>query len=274
MSDRKVEFLIFDVESVADGNLISNVKYPSEGLSPEAAVRRFRDELMAEKNSDFIPYTFQFPISVVVAKVDKRCQLIDLAVLDDPAFQPHVITDLFWRGWAHYQHPTLVSFNGRSFDVPLLELAAFRFGITVKDWFSDAGRSFELPRNRYNTKSHVDLQDALTNFGATRFHGGLNLASKLLGKPGKMDTQGFMVQDMYDQGRLAEINSYCRCDVLDTYFLFLRWQVMAGNLTLSQEHERVESTRGWLESQAPQVPAFRDYLSNWGEWKNPWSASK
>ena len=35
-----------------------------------------------------------------------------------------------------------------------------------------------------------------------------------------------MVQDMYDAGRLAEINDYCRCDVLDTYFVFLRTRVL------------------------------------------------
>ena len=52
--------------------------------------------------------------------------------------------------------------------------------------------------------------------------GGLNLVANLLGKPGKMDVQGDMVQDMYNAGRLADINDYCRCDVLDTYFVFLR----------------------------------------------------
>ncbi|MGW8257320.1 MAG: hypothetical protein ACWGMZ_07550, partial [Thermoguttaceae bacterium] len=38
-----------------------------------------------------------------------------------------------------YRRPTLVSFNGRGFDLPLLELAAFRFGISVPGWFQDTG---------------------------------------------------------------------------------------------------------------------------------------
>ena len=50
----------------------------------------------------------------------------------------------------------------------------------------------------------MDLHDQLTNFGAARFTGGLNLAANLLGKPGKMEIQGDMVQDMYDDGRLDE----------------------------------------------------------------------
>ena len=35
-----------------------------------------------------------------------------------------------------------------------------------------------------------------------------------------------------NRGKLAEINNYCRCDVLDTYFVFLRTRVLVGQLTL------------------------------------------
>ena len=49
-----------------------------------------------------------------------------------------------------------------------------------------------------------------TNFGSSRFVGGLNLAANLLGKPGKMDVQGHMVQDLFNAGKLADINDYCR----------------------------------------------------------------
>ena len=157
-----------------------------------------------------------------------------LVVLDEPQFRPHVITEHFWRGWEKYRRPTLVSFNGRTFDLPLLELAAFRFGISVPGWFNVAAKSFEQYRNRYNLDAHIDLQELLTNFGSTRFTGGLNLAANLLGKPGKMDVQGHMVQDLFDAGRLAEINDYCRCDVLDTYFVFLRTRVLFGEISLDR----------------------------------------
>ncbi len=199
-----------------------------EAIEPAEAVRRYRAELMEKYESDFIPYTFQVPISVAVAKVTADFRLLDVVVLDEPEFRPHVITEKFWRGWEAYRRPTLVSFNGRGFDIPLLELAAFRFGLSVPGWFNTAGKSFEQPRSRYNVQAHLDLCELLTNFGSTRFNGGLNLAANLLGKPGKMDVQGDMVQDMYDAGRLAEINDYCRCDVLDTYFVFLRTRVLVG----------------------------------------------
>ncbi len=263
-------YLVFDVESVADGDLISKIRYPGEGLSALEAVARYREELLAKYESDFIPYTFQVPISVAIGKLSGDFRLLDLVVLDEPQFRPHIITEYFWRGWDRYARPTLISFNGRTFDLPLLELAAFRYGIAAPGWFNVEAMSYDQFRNRYNLKSHIDLQELLTNFGSARFSGGLNLAASLLGKPGKMDVQGHMVQDMYDRQELQQINNYCRCDVLDTYFVFLRSRVMLGKLTLEQEQTIIAETRQMLETNAEQVPAYRDYLERWGDWVNPW----
>jgi 3'-5' exonuclease len=268
-----VRYLVFDTESVADAQLVAKLRYAREGLSPAEAVRRYRDELMEKYESDFVPYSFQVPIAVVVGKVTANFALEDVVVLDEPQYRPHVITKNFWRGWEVYNRPTLVSFNGRGFDVPLLELAAFRFGVSVPGWFQ-GGKGMDQPRSRFNAAAHLDLYELLTNFGATRFTGGLNLAANILGKPGKMDVQGDMVQDMYDAGRLAEINDYCRCDVLDTYFVFLRTRVLCGQLTLEAEHHLIGQTKQWLESKAEGSPAYRTYLDHWGDWKNPWEGGE
>jgi predicted PolB exonuclease-like 3'-5' exonuclease len=266
----QVRYLVFDTESVADAELVAKLRYPGESIEPAEAVRRYRGELIEKYASDFIPYTFQVPISVAVGKVTADFRLADVVVLDEPEFRPHVIAENFWRGWEKYRRPTLVSFNGRGFDLPLLELAAFRYGLSVPGWFQAEGRSFDQARNRYNTKSHIDLCELLTNFGSTRFTGGLNLAANLLGKPGKMDVEGHMVQDMYDAGRLAEINDYCRCDVLDTYFVFLRSRVVLGQLPLESEQQIIAQTKAWLEQQGEEVSAYRIYLDHWGDWENPW----
>ncbi len=266
----KISYLIFDVESIADGELISRVRYPSLALSPAEAIANYRQELTEKTGSDFIPYTYQIPVSVAVAKVTGNGRLDDLVTLDHPEYRPHVITKHFWLGWEKYGQPTLVTFNGRSFDVPLLELAAYRYGISIPAWFAQAMRSFEQPRNRYNTNAHFDLQDLLVNFGATRFHGGLNLAANVLGKPGKMDVQGDMVQDMYNEGSLEAINDYCRCDVLDTYFVFLRSQVLTGRMTLQQEQEIVAESKEWLAERKNESKAYAAYLERWGDWDDPW----
>jgi len=264
-------YLVFDTESAADRALVSKLRYPGEKLTPKAAVDRYRAELMEKYDSDFIPYTFQLPVSVAVAKVAADYRLIDLVALDEPNYRPHVLTEHFWRGWEKYGRPTLVSFNGRTFDIPLLELAAFRFGLPIPAWFALQAKSFDQPRNRFNIEAHIDLQELLTNFGTARFTGGLNLASNILGKPGKMDVQGAMVQDMYEAGRFKEINDYCRCDVLDTYFVFLRSRVIVGQLSLDEEQGIVAETKTWLLKRVDEFPAYGEYLSRWGDWINPWS---
>lgn len=267
-----VRYLVFDVESIADGELVAKIRYPGEGLKPKAAVDKYRKELLEKFDSDFIPYTFQMPLAICVAKIDADYRLIDLVALDEPHYRSHVETEHFWRGWEKYGRPTLVSFNGRTFDLPLLELAAFRYGLPIPAWFALQAKSFDQPRNRFNLDAHLDLQELLTNFGTSRFTGGLNLASNLLGKPGKMDVQGDMVQDLYDAGKLKEINDYCRCDVLDTYFVFLRSRVLVGKLSLDEEQGLVAETKSWLLKRKQEVPAFGEYLSRWGDWKNPWQA--
>jgi len=265
-----IRYLVFDTESIADAPLVAKLRYPGESLAPAEGVRRYRAELMEKFESDFIPYTFQMPVSVVVGKVTADFHLIDVVVLDEPQFRPHVITENFWRGWEKYNRPTLVSFNGRGFDLPLLELAAFRYGLSLPGWFQSTVKPAEQSRNRYNTTAHIDLCELLTNFGSTRFQGGLNLAANLIGKPGKMDVHGDMVQDLYDLGKLTDINDYCRCDVLDTYFVFLRSRVLIGQLSIDAEQAIVAEVKGWLEQKAALVPAYQHYLDCWGDWPNPW----
>lgn len=266
----EVSHLVFDCESIADGDLVAKVRYPGESLSAEQAIARYQAELLEEKGTTFIPYTFQVPISVVIAKVSKDFRLIDIVSLDEPKFRSHVITAHFWKGWEVYKRPQWVTFNGRTFDLPLMELAAYRYGISIPSWFKNDG--YRSPRNRYSVDAHMDLQDLLTNFSASRFNGGLNLATKLLGKPGKMSVTGDQVQQQYDDGDLKGISDYCRCDVLDTYFVFLRSMVLTGKLTLEQEVAIIAETKTWIESQADEVEAYATYLEHWQDWSDPWES--
>lgn len=262
--------LVFDIESVADGTLVSRLKYPADGLSPEKAIARYRGELQAETGKDFIPYTYQVPVSLVIAKVGRDLALQDLVALDEEEARPHEIARRFWEGWRRYRRPRLVSFNGRGFDMPLLELCAFRYGIAIPDWFAEDARNFDQPRYRFNTSAHFDLHEWLTNSGASRFNGGLSLAANLIGKPGKMDVAGHMVQDLWDAGRKAEIHDYCRSDVLDTYFVFLRSRVVAGDIDLAREQTLIDIARAWIEAHASKIAGLARYLEAWGDWQSPW----
>ncbi|TWT53452.1 putative 3'-5' exonuclease related to the exonuclease domain of PolB [Rubripirellula amarantea] len=264
----QISHLIFDVESVSDGDLISKVRYPGQNYTPEDAIATYQDELLELNGTTFIPHTFQIPVAVVIAKVAVDLSLVDIVSLDEPDFRPHVITKNFWRGWEAYKHPTWVTFNGRSFDIPIMELAAFRYGVAIPKWFQ--GEGYKAPRNRFNTMAHLDLQDVLTNFGAARCNGGLNLVAQLLGKPGKMDLNGEQVQKQFDDGNKKAISDYCRCDVLDTYFIFLRTKTLKGTITLEQEIQLVADAKVWIEERAEDCKAYQDYLAHWNDWLNPW----
>jgi hypothetical protein len=257
--------LIFDCESVPDGQLLARTKYSDEPLTPEAAIDRAQQEARAQSpsGSDFLPVTYHIPVAICVARVDATYRLEALRCLDAPHFRTAEMVRDFWKGVNHYK-ARLVTFNGRGFDLPLLELAAFRYGVNCSWYFTE----YKGPRNRYGDL-HLDLHDFLTNFGAIRLAGGLNLLSKLLGKPGKVDTWGHHVYDLWKQGRVAAINEYCSFDVLDTYFVFLRTRVMVGDITLEQEQQIVQETRQWLVEQVSQQPHLQRYLDNWGAWQ-PW----
>jgi predicted PolB exonuclease-like 3'-5' exonuclease len=255
-------FLVLDTESVPDGKLLGLVKYPGEGLSPEEAVRRAQAEARerSHTSSDFLPVTFQYPVAVCVARVGPDFVLQGLTCLDGPYFRPCQIVEQFWRGLARYPRARLVTFNGRGFDLPLLELAAFRYGCSAVE-------HFRRGRNRYN--GHLDLMDWLSNFGAYRLTGGLDLLSKMLGKPGKMEVSGDQVYAMSQAGKVREINDYCTFDTLDTYFVFLRTRVLTGDLTLEAERDVVVRAKAWITEKATEMPCLRQYLANWGDWQ-PW----
>ena len=268
MAQDEVGYFVFDVEAVGDGELISRVKYPDRGFSPGEALDAYRQELIADTGKDVLPPTFVLPIAVAVAKVAPDYRLLDVVSIDAPRYRPHCIVRDFWRGWQRYRHPAFVTFNGRGYDLPVMELSAFRYGLALPDWFNVEDKSYEQRRNRYNGAAHIDLMDLTSNFGAMRMVGGLNLLANLIGKPGKTGVDGSKIQGMYEAGEAGAINDYCRCDVLDTYFVFLRTRVLLGKLPLEREKQLVDEAYAWLKARADNA-AYAHYLEHWGDWMPP-----
>jgi len=261
-------FLVIDTESVPDGKLLGQVKYPADGLAPHDAILRAQAEAreLSPVGSDFLPVTFQIPVAACVLRLAGDYTFQNLCCLDTPLFRPRKIVEDFWSGITSYRSKfqdrvRLVTFNGRGFDLPLLELAAFRFGVSCREHFANGRKRFD--------GWHLDIMDWLTNYGAYRMSGGLNLLSKILGKPGKMDIQGDKVYQLFCEGKLQEINDYCMFDTLDTFFVFLRTRVLTGEITLEREQQLVQHARDWLTGQIGTLPALRQYLDNWGDWQ-PW----
>jgi len=254
----KTAFLVLDTESIPDGSLLSRVKYPEDNLTPEAAIERAQAEAreLSRDGSDFLPVTYQIPVAACVVKVGADFMLQAVTCLDAPQYRSEEIVKKFWLGVARYK-AKLVTFNGRGFDLPLLELAAYRYGCSARDHFYNS-------RNRFNG-NHLDLFDWLSNYGACRLNGGLNVLAKMIGKPGKMEMDGNQVYKMHCEGRVREINDYCMFDTLDTYFVFLRTRVLTGELTTDKEKMLVAEARAWLEAKAGETPAIKQYLDNWVE---------
>jgi predicted PolB exonuclease-like 3'-5' exonuclease len=257
-------YLIFDIETIPDGNLIAEVKYPDLTLTPHDAVVRLQDDTRASSpsGSDFLPLTFHVPVAVCVLRVDERFRLQSLTCLDVPQYRPREIATLFWRGVQHYK-AALVSFNGRKFDIPVMELSAYRFGLSLP-WHYKGDKDGAGSRHRYGGR-HIDLYEFFSNFNAHQVPGGLNLLARLIGAPGKFEMHGSNVYQMIQAGRAQAVNEYCAFDVLDTYFVFLRTRVLQGDINLEQEEQLRQQGQSWLRGEAEKQTFLHRYLAKWDE---------
>jgi len=220
-------FAIFDIETRVDKRLLNQAMCAGEGLSDEDAFQRFREQLRVQRGSDFFPLSLHIPISIAIGDVGADRVLRSVETLAFHGYSEEALAREFWARAERFAG-CLVTFNGRRFDFPVLELAALRYGIAAPAHFAEGAGS---GRARYSTERHLDLFDYLTNFGASGgLRGGMDLLLKMIGLPGKMEVDGSQVQELFEQGRLEEIHRYCRNDVVQTYFLFLRVELMRGRV--------------------------------------------
>jgi 3'-5' exonuclease len=218
-------FAVFDIETRIDKRLLKQVFFADQESSEEEAYQQFREELAKRSSRSFFPTALHVPISIVVGNVDDDHVLHSVETLAATDYSEEKLVREFWERAERFSG-CLVSFNGRRFDLPVLELQALRYGISAPAHFAEPGSA----RSRYSDLRHLDLMDFITNYGAFQIRGGMNLLLKLIGKPGKTELEGSKVQEFYEAGRLAEIHQYCRNDVIQTYFLFLRVQLMRGRI--------------------------------------------
>jgi len=129
----------------------------------------------------------------------------------------------------------LVTYNGRSFDLPVLINRCLKHGVSFPAYFSD--RDY---RYRYSDLGHLDLADALTEHGATR-RPSLSAAARLMGLPGKLLVDGSMIASLYDAGELETIEAHCLADVVQTAFLLLRYELLRGRLDRKGYRERARA---------------------------------
>ena len=129
-------------------------------------------------------------------------------------------------------NPELVTFNGNSFDLPVLRYRAMIHGVSAP------GLAARPYFNRY-TEDALDLCDVLSAF-APRAKASLNELSKIMGMPGKPEgIDGTEVERYFLDGKIKEIADYCETDIVNTYRVWLRYELFRGQLSES-EHEASE----------------------------------
>lgn len=121
----------------------------------------------------------------------------------------------------------LITFAGRSFDMPVVMNRAFHYGLPFPRWFSRDGGDY---RYRYATWPHVDLMDQMSEYGSA-LRGKMGDIARLIGLPGKMGGDGSKVAKLVEEGRIEEVKTYNLEDLVEEAGVFFRWLRLRGDLT-------------------------------------------
>jgi len=166
------------------------------------------------------------------------------------------------KGFFHYigNHlPRLVSYNGRSFDMPVLKFRALKYGIGTEIY--NAGDKWNSYLQRYSSNWHCDLHEVLTDYyaaGKMR----LNELCATLGYPGKIDVDGGSVYELHKEGKIQEIRDYCETDVLNTYLVYLNYALHYGIINKETFAISIAQIVNFLEKNKDQEH-WAKFLSSW-----------
>src|SRR5579862_6494257 len=252
--------LIFDIETIPDvafGRRLHNLA----GLSDEQVAKAMFALRRQDTGTDFLPYEQQrvVAISCVLRSRDG----LKVWSLGDPNSTEAELVERFFDGIERFS-PDLISWNGSGFDLPVLTLRALKHGIQAPRYWEtgdgDTAFRFNNYLSRYHWR-HTDLMDVLSGFQA-RGRVSLENVACLLGLPGKLGFSGAQVWQTWLAGDLAGIRRYCETDVLNTYLVYLRFDLMRGRLTPERHAEEVERVRAVLR--AGKEPHFVEFLNAWG----------
>jgi hypothetical protein len=253
-------FLALDLETVPDEGLVSAVDgEPARPYAEQVGRLLAQRRATSGGRSDFLPLPYHRPVAACfleAEEADGAVRVTDAVAWTDRGGAAE--RDFLRATWARVARRTLVSFHGRGFDLPVLELRSLKLGVAAGRWFG-AGRA-------PGSAGHLDLLDLLTN-GRAAPGAPLDLYAKLLGLPGKEGVAGRDVHDLYAQGALDRIAAYCMTDVVQTWLLFLRWRLLEGSLGAAGHAESVRQAASDLpaifERRLP--PGQRDLLLPWLE---------
>ncbi len=256
----EINVLVFDIETIPDTTLLRKLHSLPENLSDAEVVTQVSEKLKAEKGSDFLPVHLHK--IVCISAVMRRKNDIRVWSLGDLEASESDLIQRFFTGIEKYS-PTLVSWNGAGFDLPVLHYRAMHHKLSAPRYWELGERDSQFKWNNYISRYHLrhtDLMDLLSLYNA-RAYVKLDEAALLMGFPGKMGKGGGSVWEDYSAGRLKGIRDYCETDVLNTYLLYLRFELMRGFLNLDTYEALTEELKTYLKQEGHSH--FQAFLGAW-----------
>ncbi len=256
----KTNILIFDIETIPDTQSGSRI-YELEGLSDDdIAKAMFAKRVQKTGGSDFLPLHLHKIIAIsAVLRAGDDLKVWSLGNVDST--ESELITR-FYDGIDRYS-PTLVSWNGGGFDLPVLHYRSLLNQVVARRYWDNGDDDREFKFNNYLNRfhwRHIDLMDILAGFNL-RAAAPLDEIAVMLGFPGKMGMSGAAVWSAYQAGGITEIRQYCETDVLNTYLVYLKWEQVRGNVSEAHYVEECDAVRQLLKSS--NQPHFDAFLAAW-----------
>ncbi|TCO80444.1 hypothetical protein EV699_11488 [Plasticicumulans lactativorans] len=240
--------LVFDIETVPD---VAGARrlHGFAGLDDAAVAEAMFLERRQTTGNEFVRHHLQRVVAIAV--VMRRGNALKCAALGSPtSSEAELIAEFF--DVIDKTTPTLVSWNGSGFDLPVLHYRALLHGVRAPRYWdtgeSDAGMRYNHYLGRFHWR-HTDLMDVLAGYQA-RAAAPLDEIATLLGLPGKLGMDGGQVWGAFRQGQLDAIRDYCETDVLNTYLIWLRFERMRGRLDDAGHAAECERLRAMLQADA------------------------
>ena len=258
--------LVFDIETIPDVAGLRLLHELPETLADSEVAEFAMQRQRAKNGSDFLPLHLQ-RIAVISCAL-RSDEGFRVWSLSEPKSNEGEIIQRFFDGVEKFT-PQLVSWNGGGFDLPVLHYRGLMHNVTAPRYWDMGEGDYRDSRDfkwnnyisRYHSR-HLDLMDLLAMYQA-RANAPLDQLARLMGLPGKLGMDGSAVWGAWCDGRIDEIRDYCETDVVNTWLVFLRFQLMRGLLTKAEHEGEIALVKSSLA--AIDAPHWREFLAVWAD---------
>lgn len=253
--------LTFDLETVPDVEGLRRLR-PQWAQLPdrELAAQAFAERRERTGGSDFLPLHQHRIVAIGCAfRDDKGFRVRCLGTAHDD--EARLINDFFRTIERHT--PQLVSWNGGGFDLPVLHYRGMIHGVVASRYWEHGDEDRDFRYNNYTSRyhaRHTDLMDVLAMYQG-RAAAPLDELARLCGFAGKLGMGGDQVWGAWCDGGIEGIRNYCETDVVNTYLLYCRYQLMRGHLSVPAYQQEMRLVRDSL--QAVGAAHWREFLAAW-----------